>query len=312
MKRFLKNILLFFVSIAFIDILVGYSCQYLNSHAKGGDTYNHYYIANEMTDSVLIFGSSRAIHHFNSQILEDSLNTSVYNCGLDGNGIIYNYGRLLTILQRYKPQIIIYDVIPMFDMVDDDCSKYLIWQKRWYDYPGIADIFHDVNQLEDLKMMSNMYRYNTTFLQMLSDNIKPRQGISYKGYKPLSGKIDYLPQKSNDLPAQWSDLKLKYFQKFVTLCKKNNIHVVISYSPWFHSKNSAIYDNFNSFCEKENLDIINLYDDAELSQDESLFVDASHLNSYGADKFSSKFASILKSKLTTSGNSTCGNIMTHE
>lgn len=185
MKRFLAYICIFFGLIILIDIGVGFVARYLNSHAKGGDTANHYYIANEMTDSVLVFGSSRAIHHFNPRILEQTLGTTAYNCGVDGNGILYNYGRLLTITRRYTPKMIIYDVLPSFDMQDDDDSKYLSWQRRWYDVPGVSEIFYDISHLEKYKMISQMYRYNRSIIQMLSDNLNPRQEIDYKGFKPL-------------------------------------------------------------------------------------------------------------------------------
>lgn len=281
---------------ALLDIGFGHICSYLNSHAKGGDTRNHYFIANEMTDSVLIFGSSRATHHFNPAILEDSLATTVYNCGLDGNGILYNYGRLLTVVNRYKPKMIIYDVIPGFDMEEDDYSKYLQWQKRWYDVPGVAEIFHDVSPLEDIKMLSSMYRYNTSFIQMLSDNVKPLQEISYKGYKPLEGKINYSVAPSEAIAAQWSDLKLSYFKKFVELCKANGITLIISYSPWYNARNSNRFLEFTKFAAENDLDVIDLYSYPDISLNRDYFEDASHLNSEGADIFTSKFANILNSK----------------
>lgn len=294
MRKFIKYIILFFIIIAVLDFGFGYLCVYLNSHAKGGDTKNHYFIANEMTDSVLIFGSSRAIHHYNPAILEDSLGETVYNCGLDGNGIIYNYGRLLTILDRYKPKMIIYDILPNFDMGEDDYSKYLQWQKRWYDVPGVSDIFHDVNPLEDIKMLSNFYRYNGSFIQMASDNVKPIQTVSYKGYKPLHGEISYYDNNSKFDPVDWCDLKLLYFEKFVEKCNENGISLIISYSPWFKATDSRLFQEFTNFSNKNNLRVIDMFSDSEISDNPLYFEDASHLNSAGADVFSSKFANILK------------------
>lgn len=294
MKKFLIHIFIFFAIVAIIDIGFGFVGRYLNSHAKGGDTYNHFYIANEMKDSVLIFGSSRAIHHFNPKILEDSLGMKVYNCGLDGNGILYNYGRLLTILDRYKPKMIIYDIMPSYDIKPDDHTKYLQWQKRWYDRQGIKEIFEDINPLERYKMVSNLYRYNTSFIQMFSDNIKPQQTI-YKGYKPLYEEIDYdivdnIPQNA----VIWDNLKMEYFRKFVELCQENGVELIISYSPWYKVKDSHIFDVFNKFAAEYNLPVIDLYADPELAYSPENFADASHLNSVGADKFTSKFYSILK------------------
>ncbi|MDE5811360.1 MAG: hypothetical protein K2H61_03515, partial [Muribaculaceae bacterium] len=272
-------------------------CRYLNTHAKGGDTGNFYFIANEMTDSVLIFGSSRAIHHYNPKILEDSLQTTVYNCGLDGNGIIFNYGRLLTVVDHYTPSMIIYDVMPKFDMIADDNSRYLQAQRRWYDVDGVAQIFHDVNPLESLKMRSNLYRYNETFIQMLSDNVKPMQNISYHGFKPIEESMNY------DSPAKhiewtgWDPLKLKYFQAFADLCRDRGIELVISYSPFYKSQTDPALIAFTEFAKANNLRVFDYSTFEEIAEDPSCFSDASHLNHIGADRFTNHFAStLLKSR----------------
>lgn len=67
MKKFIIRILTFFAVVAMIDVAFGYVCRYLNSHAKGGDTLNHYYIAKECDKDILIFGSSRCMHHYVSK-----------------------------------------------------------------------------------------------------------------------------------------------------------------------------------------------------------------------------------------------------
>lgn len=297
MKKFLKYLFIFALVVSLLDIWFGYICTYLNSHAKGGDTQNHYYIATEMSDSVLIFGSSRATHHFNPAILEDSLGQTVYNCGLDGNGIIYNYGRLLTVLDRYKPKMIIYDVIPGFDIAEDDYSKYLKWLRRWYDIPGVSEIFHDVDSMEDFEMLSNLYRYNSVFIQMLSDNLRPLHSISYKGYQPLDGTIDYDVKPKESEVVEWSDLKMKYFTKFVDRCKENNITLIISYSPWYKATDSDAFSEFTKFAEDNALEVIDMYNDPEFVTNGAYFEDASHLNSEGADLFTSKFANALNKVL---------------
>ena len=83
------------------------------------------FISDEVDANILIFGSSRAAHHYVPSILSDSLDMSCYNCGLDGNGIIYGYGKLKTITARYYPKIVILDIQPTFDLFTNDNCKYL-------------------------------------------------------------------------------------------------------------------------------------------------------------------------------------------
>ena len=101
MRKFLFKIALFFIIIAIIDVLSGKCFAYLVEHTKGGDNLRNNFICNSMNDDILIFGSSRALHHYNPAIISDSLHLSCYNCGQDGNGAILNEARYQLILKRY-------------------------------------------------------------------------------------------------------------------------------------------------------------------------------------------------------------------
>lgn len=292
-------IVLFFAVVAVVDVSFGLVCRYLNSHAKGGDTKNHYDIAMNVDADLLLFGSSRCIHHYVPSILEDSLGMTVYNCGLDGNGILYQYSRLRMILSRYTPKVIVYDVAPSFDIADGDNSKYLAWQKRFYNIPGVSEVFVDINPMEKYKMCSQLYRYNSDFIQMLSDNIHPLQDVDGAGYKPLYGIMDYEPKLSEQelVAVEWDPLKQKYFDKFYQLCKQNDIVLVVAYSPLYKATTSIEYSAITDFCRANNIPLIDSYCNPDFSNCRDYFEDTSHLNDTGARKYSKAFASQLKREL---------------
>ena len=73
--------------------------DYVVKNIEVGGRGRDNYICDKSVDDILIFGSSRAVHHYNSSMIEDSLGMSCYNCGDDGNGIILSYGRLSMISQ---------------------------------------------------------------------------------------------------------------------------------------------------------------------------------------------------------------------
>lgn len=201
MKKFVRNILIFFAVVAVIDVAFGFACRYLNSHAKGGDTKLHYFVTNECEADILIFGSSRAFHHYDPRIIEDSLGMSCYNCGTDGNGVVFLYSRLLMMTERYTPKVIIYDICKSFDVDEGDNMKYFKWQKRYYDKPGVSDVFEIVSTNEKYKMWSQLYSYNGDFIQMLMDNIHPMQEFNVGGYRPVNKTMTYDP-KIGDNPKQ--------------------------------------------------------------------------------------------------------------
>ena len=125
MKKFISKVLLFLAGLVVLDFLVGMGGKYLVSHAKGGDTGLSNYICRQMKDECIIFGSSRGMHHYDPNIISDSLGMSCWNCSLDGNGIILMYGRYKMLSARYTPKVLIYDVCTAFDLISDDNNTYL-------------------------------------------------------------------------------------------------------------------------------------------------------------------------------------------
>lgn len=298
MKKFLFKITIFLVSIIIIDTIAGLLFPFLVCSAKGGDNWRNNYICNDTKEDVLIFGSSRAIHHYNPSIISDSLNMPCYNCGQDGNGIILNYARYNLILQRYTPKIIIYDVQSSFDLISgDDNHKYLKWLKAYYDKDGIPQIFESVDKTEKFKMMSNLYRYNSSFIQIVSDCIRPQQSSGEKGYRPLLGEMDRMKiSKKKDIYNNviYDSLKLSYINKFINANK--NVMVVFVISPTWSGLDSLQYYPIKKICEEKGLLFINFANDQKYMYNYKYFKDGAHLNSVGADEFTKDLMSILKEK----------------
>ena len=99
-----------------VDIAVGFVGVYLRDNARGGDTRQFNDLAMRAEHEILILGSSRAHHHYDSPFLSDTLGIDVYNGGIDGNGVVLAYGILEMVLNRYKPKLVVFDVEPAFNI----------------------------------------------------------------------------------------------------------------------------------------------------------------------------------------------------
>ena len=141
MKRFVYKILLLALIIATCDVIFGEAMDYIVNHISVGGRARDNYICNSATEDIMIFGSSRAVHHYNAHMIQDSLGMTCFNCGADGNGIILSYGRLLMLKERHQPKIIIHDVNPEYDLYVNDNTKYLGNLKLRYERGGISSIF---------------------------------------------------------------------------------------------------------------------------------------------------------------------------
>lgn len=303
MKKFFLKILMFFAIVAVLDFGYGFFCKFLTSHAKGGTTYHYYYSAKVSNEDIILMGSSRMCRHYNPSIIGDSLNMTIYNTGVKGNGIILNYGILNLILERYSPKLIVYDVFS-FDMYDDerfadDNARYLDNLKDYYDNEEIKDIFSKVNPMESFKMHSMLYRYNSKLPRLVGDCLHPTEKYD-RGYNPYYGSMEYAPNLEDGRNDKLTvdTLKLYYVSKFIEKTQEKGVPVVFSASPRYGTMQENHYnDPIKEICSKYNVPFIDYYADDRIVNNSGYFHDANHLNNVGADYFSNIFMSDIKAYL---------------
>lgn len=287
MKKFIIGISLFFMTVMAIDWGYGVLSRFLITHSKGGLTKSVEYAAHECEADLLIFGSSRAMHHYVPAVLSDSLGMSCFNCGMDGNGILYLYSRYLMTINRYTPKAIVYDVSG-FDLAKDDHTKYLEFQKRYCDDPGVMDVIRDINPNEPWKLKSNLYRYNGRCLaMMLLDYVHPSHNVDSTGYKPLSGVMNYEPAVSvhEKTAPEWDPMKKDYFRKLAESCREKGIKLTIAYSPQYKAKSSDYYLEVTGFCKGNGIPVIDYFATDYFNAHRELFEDRVHMNDSGAREY---------------------------
>ncbi len=295
MKRYLLRIFLFFFIVAIVDFIFGKSCDYLYKQVKTGDSKDNYAVFNSITADIIVIGSSRSCHHYNSQILSDSLHLSCFNCGSDGLGIFNMYGRLVSICQRKIPKIVIYDVFAPNELYDLDNFRDLDGLKPFCNDDSISSILCKVNPIEKIKLASRLYRYNTKIFQIVRD-LLVNKSQKINGFEPLYKTMDYTPSpfRSKYDNKDPDSLKLKYVYKVIELSKKKKFKLFFSISPWYQATNDDDYTVLKEICKKEGITLINYYTKKDINTNKELFADPAHLNASGADVFSKQIVSFLK------------------
>lgn len=289
MKKFLLRIAIFFAILFVVDRVAGYAFSYMSSHSKGGFVAHHNYIVDGVHEDILIFGSSRAIHHYNPQILVDSLGLSCYNCGQDGNGIILFYGWWQIIKEHYKPKVIIYDITPQFDLNEgEDNHKFLGWLKELYERKNISGIFDAVDKTEKYKMMSQMYRYNSQFQQIAADFIYPIYVVEANGYQALQGEVDTMRIKKTDdlaleMPVRLDPLKMAFLNKFID--EADGVKLIFAVSPMWYGLDPKQLTSIKSICRQRGIPFVDFSNNPKYVHNNEYFKDGQHLNAKGADEF---------------------------
>ena len=305
MKRFILKIALFVIIISIIDILSGKLFAFLLEHTKGGDNWRNNYICNSVNDAILIFGSSRALHHYNPIIISDSLNLSCYNCGQDGNGAILNEARYHLILQRYRPNVLIYDITPEYDLLlGEDNHKYLNWLKAYYDRTYIPEVFESVDYTEKYKMQSQMYRYNSNWIKIISDYVHPLQSKGINGFRPYYEEIDTMKIRNILIVPKkpvYDSLKIMYIKKMVEETISTKIIFVVS--PWWNGSDTVQFQPIRDICKEKNLPFIDFSNSPKFVHNNAYFTDGNHLNARGADEFTRELIIELQKKKIFDNNS---------
>lgn len=287
MKRFVAKIILLFAIILICDRVFGFCMEnVVNSIDIGGQGRDNY-ICNTAKEDILIFGSSRAVHHYNPLILEDSLDMSCYNCGDDGNGIILSYGRLVMAKPRHMPKVIIHDVSPEFDLFANDNHKYLGWLKNRYDRKGIKEIFDVIDKTERYKMYSQMYRYNSKFLLNLFVYLtKTATDTGVNGFRPLHSDMDTMKiSKKNDESKQYDfdPVKLRFINNFIEQSKGAKLIFVVS--PMWYGMDTNKTLPLQDICHNQEIAFIDFSNNQKYVHNNLYFTDGTHLNATGADEF---------------------------
>ena len=303
MKKFVIRLSFFFFILFILDRGVGEAMKYLHDNPKGGLVGHRNYILYHSNADVLIFGSSRALHHYNPQIISDSLSLSCVNCGVEGMGIPMFYGWWKIIKKRYKPKMIVYEITPKYDIYSgEDNHKYLRDLKECYDESGISEIFDQIDKKEGYKMMSYMYRYNSIFLQIMGDYIRPMISVGENGFTPIKGEFDpmqtQLAKENNiNISSDIDSIKIAFFESFIKDVKYEGVELLFVLSPVWYNQTLGDIDWLSEICKKNEIPLYDFSSNMKYIHKNVYFKDGVHLNSKGADEFTRDFVKVIKPHL---------------
>lgn len=295
---------LVFLFILFVlDFIIGTILGNLYSKQKPGEIYRATYSLDSTKADVLIFGASRASHHYVPEIFEKRLNLSCYNTGRDGQIIFYNYAVLKSALKRYSPKIVILDFSRNEFQVERQSYDRLSALIPYYEtHPEIHNIINLRSPFEKYKMVSKIYPYNSlifTILMGATFSHDNRKHVNEQnGYIPLSDSCYTRLGVDTSYGINNLDInKINAFKSFVKDCKNLNVKLFVIWSPllikYLHqdpSMNIAI-----KIAKEYNVPVFSFLNDS-LFYNHLLFTnDGTHLNDSGAHIFTNQVIdSIIK------------------
>jgi hypothetical protein len=302
-----KSAIIFFSLLFIGDRIIGYELKKIYFNQKDGDYYQTTYAIKNVHEQLLIFGSSRALHHYVSPVFEKCTDKSTYNLGRDGKNIMYSEAILSEILSYHHPQEIILDVTPDEfswkggkDGQDEMVSTLL-------PYANNPSIYKTIEKHDKIDLMLSKvfwtYPYNSISAQIFGNYFglfKTEKSIN--GYEPLTGnKINKIQNFNPEIVN--GDIKsdsslVNSFKNFIAVVRENKITCFVVVSPINQLSPNNCIPYLRKLTEEAGCQF---YDCSNLKMFKKtlLYYDDVHLNNTGAVLFSNYLATQLKRGDTT-------------
>lgn len=299
-KSLFIKLVVFVVIFAIVDYASGYLYKYLEDRAldHSPNAMVTHYTMKKVDSDIVIIGASEAQHSYVSQMIEDSLKMTTYNCGKDGCHIYYQEAMINSILKRYSPKKIIWSVTP--DDLSTPSQKGIDGLSQLNPYyhndEYCRELVNKKSKYEPIKMASQSYVYNSRLLPLLYKSFGPDFRY-YKGYAPISGTEPYLKRNEKVWVNDCNEEMVSRFTSILEQCKQQNVEMILVFTPRYE------YDNHDTLVQylkmKEIVDDLGIQLVEDLYHHEDLmhldyFRDYAHFNDKGAVIFTNMLIERIK------------------
>jgi hypothetical protein len=278
-------------------------------HSDDSQTGKVNLIMQEKTDpEIIIFGSSVAEVGFNSNLIRNITNMSVYNSAIDGTRF-YQYKYLIKKYTSYSVNNK-YIILGLSFFSLSPADK-LTEPSRFYAYLNkspIKDMFlsHDKTEYFKLRYLpfyaysQYSHTYYKNFIIGTLNIIKNKQLIpdQLNGFVPVNSswhgnEADTINKEKINITSE----TLNNISKLISIASKKNIKVILIISPLYikAQKHFSNYDHFKTTIKEfqNNGAIIYDFSNDSINFDKKYFYNNGHLNVIGANIFSKKVAEKL-------------------
>ncbi len=313
MNKYLSRVLKIFVFIFLLVILDQVIGNILRKYYFTQTSGPNYILTNtfrECNADILIFGSSRAMYHYDPRLIRDSLKMSCYNVGQPGAAsILLPYALFKVMTKRYTPKIIILEYNADINGGARGYDRLSVLLPYYKDYPELDPIISVRSPYEKFKLMSAIYPFNSNIVYIVRYNTNAfveRKDID--GFYPAKSKIPNMEVLEKLIKAdQEYNMKAKYDSNVVIALKyvidwskEKNISLFIVNSPVFHMENESQIPTSQAsqqavdYIKKSNVNYFDFSSDSTFQGHMEWFFDHIHLNEDGAKVFTNVIIDTLK------------------
>lgn len=315
LTRIIKYLIIIIVLFVALDTIVGVVFnRLLSSLPDDGDKVaKANFVINRMSSECIVVGSSRALSHYDTRVLVDSIpNTTIYNCGIDGQGTYYTDVLVNLLLDRYSPKTIIWD-FKYLEFTKPGIDNLSMLYPYYYSNKSVKSFLDRVEPTLQYTIWINSYRYNGTASRIIKSSIS-NTNSSNLGFESHSSTItskDIVCDTINIETDVLDNEKVNLFEKTVQRIKESGIELYVVLSPVFDKLkgDNKTVDALKCLASKYNFVVIDFSQDPDFVGNVAYVYDKDHLNAVGADLFTKKMVNkILEYRVVhTNENSIANN-----
>ena len=274
----------------------------LSQISNQGDIGKTYFALNDVETPVVIVGSSRASHHYVTQMIEDSLGMPAYNIGRDGCFYSYNCCVINSIMDRYKPKVIIWE--NGLEYLFEESSDPL---ENLYPYFGTnRNVTNTINEelpwTELVRIRSNFYKYNSESHRIIMRYLSRNKFVdsTVQGYLPLSPKElrqSLVLAEEELISGGLSKTKVARFESILSRIHDIGVKLVVVDSPKYKIRNQedASTKEMRRLCQLYGATFIDNSQIPFFLEHPEFFNDYTHLNDDGARIYTKLFIKQIES-----------------
>ncbi|MBR1626494.1 MAG: hypothetical protein IJ681_05040 [Bacteroidales bacterium] len=290
MRKLLIYSAVIIICTATADFLTGrlgkYFTEQLPEYGDNLITKPNYALQHAKAD-ILILGSSRAEHHYDTRIFQLQFpDTEIYNAGQHNQGMNYALAVLKSCIERKTPKIVFLDCEP--EVLSEEKTAANTTLKTFYSVNNNVKSVLNETLKDKIVLKSGFYKYNGVILKLFLDSRLPKSEDTLKGFESLKGSLDTskLKYEQPEFTSVISKAE-KDFKEIISLCKKHNIKLYVVISPYYYHQNemSLPYVRLSEICSKKNVSFSDYMNNSFFDSQPQLFHDINHLNEKGAILF---------------------------
>lgn len=287
--KLLVVLLLLFVVLLGVDFLVGRVLDKMADKLPDQSEVGLTHLSVKKVDApVLIIGSSRARHHYNTRQIEDSLGMHAYTIARDAHFVSYQSAVLNAVLDRYTPKVVLWEC-GLNNLFSKERDAVHCLHPYYYDCDSLRSIIDKKEGASmAVKMRLNMYRYNGVASNILMLSRSAARPDTMQGFLPIKGNL-----KGNDtilkMPEVVADtvdaVRLDIFKNTIKRMRDQGVTVILFDSPVYElenpHRNMASEQAIKDVCAQYGVPVFdNRYLD-EFRNSPEYFFDPTHINKEG-------------------------------